>query len=107
VSEPGKPIALDQLREEDFARRRGERFRLRLPSGEALGLELVEVAGHPYLPPGPGRRRGFTVTFRSDRPGHLPQAIYPVEHDEMGTMELFLVPLGPRDGGMCYDAVFN
>ena len=107
MSAPREPIALDQLREEDFARRLGEKFRLRLPSGEALEMALVEVAGHPHLPPAPGRRRGFTITFRSDRPGHAPQAIYRVEHDEIGAMDLFLVPIGPRDGGMCYDAVFN
>jgi hypothetical protein len=47
------------------------------------------------------------LTFQSALPGHLPQAIYAVTNEEMGTMELFLVAVGPKDGGMCYEAVFN
>ena len=30
-----------------------------------------------------------------------------LEHDAMGSFDLFLVPLGPRDGGMMYEAVFT
>jgi hypothetical protein len=36
----------------------------------------------------------------------LPQATYPVEHDELGRMEIFLVPIGPDGSGMRYEAVF-
>jgi hypothetical protein len=37
----------------------------------------------------------------------LPQAIYQLEHDRMGTMDIFLVPIGPDGQGMGYEAVFN
>jgi hypothetical protein len=101
-----KRPALDALGDMDFSGRVGETFRLRLPSGEAQDLTLLEVHTHRYAPPGQ-TRRGFSITFRSALPGHVPQGIYAVSHDQMGTMELFLVPVGPRDGGMCYEAVFN
>jgi hypothetical protein len=35
------------------------------------------------------------------------QRIYRVEHDAMGPCDLFLVPIGPRDGGMQYQAIFT
>lgn len=55
----------------------------------------------------------FQLQFRSA--GHsaasfLPQRIYTVEHQRLGRMEMFLVPLGPpRDGrgGFLYQAVFH
>jgi hypothetical protein len=98
---------LDTLEEADFARHLRTVFRLHLPDGARRELLLMEVTGHPYLPPATGRRRGFSLVFRSEEAGHVPQAIYRLDHDQMGSLELFLVPIGPRDGGMCYEAVFN
>lgn len=101
----GRP--LDALELADFARRLGTLFRLQPPAGQALELVLLEATPHRSLPPAPGRRAGFSLLFRSAGPGHLPQATYRLDHDDLGTLELFLVPIGPRDGGMCYEAVFN
>jgi len=36
----------------------------------------------------------------------LPQRIYPMEHAHLGVFELFLVPIGPDQHGMGYEAVF-
>jgi hypothetical protein len=36
----------------------------------------------------------------------LPQAIYDLEHDALGHLDLFLVPIGPSQGGMRYQASF-
>jgi hypothetical protein len=98
---------LDTLEIGDFAAHLGSAFRLRLPDGAALDLVLLEATAHPYVPPQPGRRRGFSLVLGSAPPGHLPQGTYRLEHEAMGTIELFLVPIGPREGGMCYEAVFN
>jgi hypothetical protein len=101
----GRP--LDTLEQADFAAHLGTTFRLPLPDGAALELVLMEASPHPHLPPQPGRRRGFSLVFRSTSPGYLPQGIYRLDHAAIGTLELFLVPIGPREGGMCYEAVFN
>lgn len=98
---------LDALQEADFRPHLGSRFSLRLSGSETLDLVLVEVVEHAQLPGVAGRRRGFSTVFRSALPGHVPQATYRLEHELMGTLELFLVPIGPCDGGMCYEAVFN
>jgi hypothetical protein len=101
----GRP--LDALEQAHFAAHVGTTFRLQQPDGSTLDLVLLEATAHPYLPPQPGRRRGFALVFRSASSGHLPQATYRIEHEVMETLELFLVPIGPREGGMCYEAVFN
>jgi hypothetical protein len=98
---------LDRLRHGDFARLVGDVFRLVLPAGGTLELTLVEASEHRHLA-APGRRAGFSLVFRSGESGHLPQSIYRLEHGEIGPLDLFLVPIGPpREGGMCYEAVFN
>jgi hypothetical protein len=98
---------LDVLEDGDFAGHLNTVFRLHIPSGERLELVLVEVTPHPHLPAGPARRRGFSLLFRSALPGALPQAIYRLDHEALGALELFLVPVGLREGGVCYEAVFN
>ncbi|HEX9189876.1 MAG TPA: hypothetical protein VGB87_22560 [Vicinamibacteria bacterium] len=99
--------SLDALEHGDFARHLGTPFRLRLPSGEALDLTLVEATLHPDRSAVAARRKGFSLVFRDARPGHLPQGTYRLDHEEMGTLEIFLVPIGPLEGGMGYEAVFN
>jgi hypothetical protein len=98
---------LHALEDGDFTSHLRTVFRLCLPGGERLPLVLVEVTPHPHLPTGPERRRGFSILLRSALPGHLPQATYRLEHDVMGDLELFLVPVGAREGGVVYEAVFN
>jgi len=97
---------LDALTSDDFSPRVGQAFRMRLNPEEWLELVLAEVHTHKYAPPNQ-QRRGFSLTFQSRLPGAAPQATYTLVHDEMGTMDLFLVPVGPKGGGMRYEAVFN
>lgn len=48
----------------------------------------------------------FSVQFRS--PGEtLDQALYALDHDVLGRIELFLVPTRPNRQGVVYEAVFN
>jgi hypothetical protein len=101
-----KRPALDTLTAEDFEARVSQPFRLQRPGAPALDLVLRAVHTHTYAPP-TTRRRGFSIVLKSAVSGHLPQAIYTLTHDEMGTMDLFLVPIGVQEGGMCYEAVFN
>lgn len=100
-------VSLEHLTDADFNGRIGEPFLVRTPAGATLGAVLLEVTPHPHLPPTPGRRRGFSIVFRVAEPGHRPQGIYRVEHPALGALQVFLVPIGPRDGGMGYEAVFN
>lgn len=74
--------------------------------GEApLEVALYQVRLHEAH--GGPRKQPFSLYFRGPRQPVLPQQIYRLEHDRMGTMEIFLVPVGPDGQGMGYEAVFN
>jgi len=45
--------------------------------------------------------------FLSPRGPFLPQAIYPLANPALGTLEIFLVPLGPQGDANSYEAVFT
>lgn len=86
-----------------FDRHLQNAFRARLPSGE-LELTLAEVrrAGQALRAGG-----AFALLFVAGPGPALPQAIYPVAHPDLGTLDIFLVPIGPVPGGMGYEAVFT
>jgi hypothetical protein len=97
-----------------FAARVGERFRLRVQPERSLDLELIEVTplrvrsanGHDAQRASV-RREPFSLVFRGPANLIAPQRMYPVEHDAMGSHDLFLVPIGPDHAGMRYEAVFT
>jgi hypothetical protein len=102
---------LESLTAAAFAENLATVFRLQT-GGEPLPLELVEVERASYAEDpaavGPsGRREPFTLLFRGPRSPYARQATHRLEHDRMGTLEIFLVPLGPDAAGMRYQAVFT
>jgi hypothetical protein len=66
----------------------------------SLEVELVEVTEIPREPNG---RAPFSLEFQGDREITLPQGIYRVEHERLGALEIFLVPIAPGR----YEAVFT
>ena len=97
-------IDLATVTADRFEPLRGQAFELRAPSG-ALALTLAEVRrlGEALRPGG-----AFSLIFVAKDASHLPQAIYPVGHPELGQVDIFLVPIGPvPGGGHGYQAVFT
>jgi hypothetical protein len=92
-----------QLTADDFEPRIEDDFRVSTPAGD-VSLRLVEVRrlGKAVRP-----GDAFSLTFLSPPGPFLPQAIYPLLHPAFEALELFLVPLGPKDGGNSYEAVFT
>jgi hypothetical protein len=45
--------------------------------------------------------------FRGPGDVLLPQRIYRMEHEEIGVFDLFLVPIGPDEIGLRYEAIFT
>src|ERR1043165_7842538 len=87
----------------DFEQRKGEAFALRIPELElTLTLKQVGRLGES------GRAGGaFSLLFSAPPGPSLPPAIYPLEHAGLGRLEIFLVPLGPREGGNIYESIFT
>ncbi|HVF98468.1 MAG TPA: hypothetical protein VND68_01410 [Chloroflexia bacterium] len=52
-------------------------------------------------------RAPFTLTLLGPVQEFLPQGLYRVEHDELEPFEVFIVPLGPGEGGLLYEIIFT
>ncbi|HVR06796.1 MAG TPA: hypothetical protein VMW75_02010 [Thermoanaerobaculia bacterium] len=99
-------IDLAALTDGDFAPHFGSRYRLQLAGApEPLDLELVEITPGGQAPR--RNRRTFSLVFRGPRRPWLPQGVYRLDHEAMGALELFLVPIGPDPQGPLYQAVFT
>ncbi len=94
------------LKIDDFAGAVHDAFDMTL--GEAtMALTLVEAAALT-VNPFPGMMRApFMLIFRSGQAVILPQRIYRLSHDRLGTLDLFLVPIGRDVQGALYQAVFS
>ena len=108
---------LDKLTSADFAAHLHTTFQLSLrpwdqthdvaAHGAALPLELIEVADlGADSAVAATQRRPFSLTFRHPDISYLPQRIYTLEHVALGRLDLFLVPIGPDQSGMRYQAIF-
>ena len=75
--------------------------------GGPVILELKEVSVAGPRAPGPAGRPGFTLVFEGPPAPVLPQRIYRLEHPAWEGLDLFLVPVGASEVGICYEAVFN
>lgn len=98
MSEPDDR-SLQALTAEDFRAHQGTRFRLTggsPPGGSPASVEaeLAEVTEHAVSARGTFRVP-FSVLFHGPLQPVLPQGIYRVEHEKLGALELFLVPVGP------------
>ena len=98
---------MERLSAESFSPHVGSAFDVQLDGARTLPLELVEVTALGNSPPGAGSRSPFSILFRSASNVVLPQAIYHLEHPALGSLELFLVTIGPDASGMRYEAVFT
>lgn len=98
---------MDALSLADFAPYLKQLFHIRLGSEETYSLELVEAA-ELGSPPTPGLRKPFSLIFTNpDKTSYLPQRIYCLEHEKLGSLDVFIVPLGPDASGMRYQVIFN
>jgi hypothetical protein len=95
---------------EQFSEYLGSVFQLHMPSVEPLELKLVEVTPYKVHPLPADRelsqRVPFSLLFQGSADIALPQSIYTLEHDRMGKLHVFLVPVARKQDGMQYEAVF-
>jgi uncharacterized protein DUF6916 len=87
----------------DFSPHLDEVFEMHTAGG-VVPLKLAKAESG-----GPAGREGgaFSLFFVAPVGPWMPQSIYPLKHPAFGTVEIFLVPIGPMFGGNCYQAVFG
>ena len=84
-----------------------DRFTVHVDDGNVHTMELVEATESPTNPGFDGARVPFSVVFLDPSAEVLPQRIYGVEHGELGTFDLFIVPISAGSDGVRYEAVFS
>jgi hypothetical protein len=103
-------VVLEALTREDFLRHVGTDFRV-AGGAEVVDLRLVEVLDlgpKPQRLVKPGTRASaFSLRFRGPERAFLPQQVRTLAHPQLGTLGIFLVPIGRADDGFLYEAIFN
>lgn len=80
-------------------------FHAQLEDGQECTLELVSLQEFPSTP---GVEQ-FSLFFQGSTALYLPQKIYALVHRVLGSLEIFLVPVGisPDRAFYQYEAAFN
>jgi hypothetical protein len=91
---------LEDLTVDDFRPLQGDSFRIAPDGAPDFEVELVEVT---EIPREPGGRAPFSLVFEGGPNPPLPQRIYRVEHEGLGELDIFLVPVAVDR----YEAIFT
>ncbi|MGB7203491.1 MAG: hypothetical protein WBD16_14685 [Pyrinomonadaceae bacterium] len=90
----------DNLDYEIYFGVKGSEFRL---ADSDIQLELVEVSEKKVT----GVHEMFSLLFCGAKDEALSQGTYDLTHDTLGSVTLFLVPVGLDENGYRYEAAFN
>jgi hypothetical protein len=95
---------------QQFARHIGSAFSVNVDENIHSSLELAVVEPYPAgadpldesvsIP-------SFSLILFAKLAPHLPQGSYAMEHAALGSLQMFIVPIGLDHRGMRYEAVFN
>lgn len=94
---------LDRIERSVFAENLKTKFKASLEGMNAVELELVEIVDNISTP----RQEQFALEFHGPADPYLPQQMYQMEHESIGTFDLLLVPVAKDENGFMYEAVFN
>jgi hypothetical protein len=98
---------LDKLQCSDFLPHVGQKFSVRLDGVAPTEMELAS-ASELGAARQAGARRPFSLIFLGPAGSqYLLQGTYRLEHPQMEALDLFIVPLGPQQGRMRYEAIFT
>ncbi len=106
--EPVAGPGLDRLTRAAFAEHLGSAFRICLAGGRPVDVELAEARELPAAGRRPPELRApFALLFRGRGAAALPQDTYRLEHAALGTLSLFIVPVGRPADGVRYEAIIG
>lgn len=100
------PSALPSI--DDFRPLVAELFSIGSPASAPVSARLSEVTSLGWnTPRDRGGRESFSLLFHAPADCRLPQGIHTFTHPQVGTHDLFTVPLGSDGSGMRLQVVFN
>jgi hypothetical protein len=92
--------------EEDFAKCVNQTCQVHHGS-DRLEMQLVECRKLSVPGRSGGLRVPFALLFRGPKTPVLPQRMYQFDFEPLGAVEIFIVPVGPDEAGMRYEAIFT
>ncbi|MFC1997303.1 DUF6916 family protein [Chloroflexota bacterium] len=92
---------------QNFSKYLNTTFQIHYSTESPLDVELIEIKKLGGDTTNPDRKPFSLVFYSVDRENYLIQQIYTFEHPQMGSLDIFIVPLGPDDHGMRYEAIFT
>lgn len=93
--------SLDDLNGKVFREQLHTQFKVQA-GGQPLPLELIEVEER-----GDSAIEFFSLQFRGPLKPQLQQQTHQVEHEKLGTFEIFLAPISADPQGTVYEAIFH
>ncbi|MGB0514265.1 MAG: DUF6916 family protein [Wenzhouxiangellaceae bacterium] len=99
---------LEKLNASTFEPLSGQAFRMRheaIPDGAEA--KLVEVRQGSEDPSSPSGRPAFSLLFACPNTDQPFQAMFKLDHETTGELDLFLVPVGQDERGLLMEAVFT
>ncbi len=94
---------IEKLNSKNFSEHVNSEFKVQGPNGQPLSLRLMQVTDRDLGP----RIEQFSLLFRGPQAPLLEQRIYRLQHEKLGELNLFLVPVGMEAEGAVYECVFN
>lgn len=94
---------MNNLHYGDFLSHLNSRFQMTAEDGSTHELELVQVTENSPSP----RQEQFVLQFRAPLTAPSSQSIYELQHEQLGSGSIFLVPVNRKAEGLFYEAVFN
>ena len=91
----------------EFSKHVNTKFGVDLDGENSVDLLLTEVKGYVSKHQEQEGMERFSIYFQGPAEPHLPQKLYAFHHAEMGSFEMFLVPIAKNDEGFRYESVFN
>lgn len=92
---------------DDFAGKTGEVFSIGDTDVPPIPLTLTEAVRVKAHRGHAATREPFSLIFVARDPRVLPQRIYRLEHNDLGELDIFLVPIGKTADGVSYQAMFT
>ena len=97
----------ERLTEASFTKHVNTVFRVKVSAPRPIELELVEVKGYAASPTDQKGMERFSLLFNGPGDLQLPQGTYQLEHEQLGSLDIFLGAIARDQRGFTYEAVFN
>jgi len=99
-------VAFQLLTASDFQPQVGKDFFIHFSNGAVTIAQLEKVVDLPRY--ADLTRKPFSIQLQTNQKDHYhQQAIYTIEQPALGSMQIFLVPVGYNEKGMLYEAIFS